>query len=340
MVTLKENILIVDDEEIIRWVLRRKLTKEGYQCEEANDGEQAVSKLKAKPSELVVLDINMPGKPGSELLPEIRTDFPETAVIMASGVTDTKVIAQCIKDGAQDYIQKPFKLEEILLSVGRSLEKRRLELQIMEYQKNLGGKVKEQQLEMRRLFLGAIETLVFTLEASDQYTAGHSRAVTDIALNIGRKLNLSTRQMGDLQWGSLLHDVGKIAVDPRILNKPGELNPNEYRHIMTHAIVGPALVRPLVCEKVVSIIAHHHDRYDGRGLDQNISGEDIPMEARIVTVADAFNAMISDRPYRAAMSNTEALDEVKANSGTQFDPAVAEALAEIVDDAPVPMIIE
>ncbi|MFC2007722.1 HD domain-containing phosphohydrolase [Chloroflexota bacterium] len=340
MVTVKENVLIVDDEEIIRWVLRRKLTREGYQCEEAGDSEQAVSKLKTKPSELVVLDINMPGKPGSELLPEIRTDFPETAVIMASGVTDTKVIAQCIKDGAQDYIQKPFKLEEILLSVGRSLEKRRLELQIMEYQRNLGGKAKEQQREMRKLFLGAIEMLVFTLEASDRYTAGHSRAVTEIALSIGRKLSLSSGQMDELRWGSLLHDVGKIAVDPLILNKPGELNPNEYRHIMTHATVGPDLVRPLVSEKVVSIISHHHDRYDGSGLNQNISGEDIPLEARIVTVSDAFNAMVSDRPYRTAMSNTKAIDEVKANSGTQFDPAVAEALAEIVAVAPVSMIIE
>ena len=337
MVLSKGNILIVDDEEIIRWVLSRKLTKEGYDCDEAGDAEQAIAKLKVNPSELVVLDINMPGKPGTELLPELRAAFPETAVIMASGVTDTRVIAQCIRDGAQDYICKPFSLEEVLLSVGRSLEKRRLELQLMEYQKNLGRRFKKQAGEIRKLFLSAIETLVSTLEASDQYTAGHSRGVTNIALRLGRQLGLSADQTEDLRWGALLHDVGKIAVDPRILNKPGKLDPEEYRHIMTHAIVGPNLVRPLVNERVVAIISHHHDRYDGSGLDQTVAGEDIPLEARIVAVADAFGAMVSDRPYRAAMSMKEALEEVKLHSGTQFDPEIASALLAIVAGEPLPV---
>ncbi len=330
MVVAKGNILIVDDEEIIRWVLCRKLAKEGYSCDEASDAGQAIAKLKANPSELVVLDINMPGKPGDQLLPEIRAIFPETAVIMASGVTDTNIIARCIRDGAHDYICKPFRLEEVLLSVGRSLEKRQLELQIMEYQKNIGRKFKKQLAEMRKLFLNAIETLVCTLEASDRYTAGHSQEVTSLALSIGQQLGLTAQQMDDLRWGALLHDVGKIAVDPAILNKPGKLNPSEYRHIMTHAVVGPNLVRPLVNDRVVAIISHHHDHYDGKGLDQTIAGEEIPLEARIVAVADAFNAMTSDRPYRAAMSPEAAIEEVKQHSGTQFDPVVAQALVEIV----------
>lgn len=321
------SILIVDDEETIRWVLNRKLSKEGYHCEEADGAEKALAKLKIKPSELVVLDINMPGKLGTELLPEISTSFPETAVVMASGVTDTNVIAKCIIDGAQDYIRKPFKLDEVLLSVDRALEKRRLHLQMREHQQNL--RRKEQVKETRRLFFSAFENLISALEANDKYTLGHSQRVTTIAWAIGQELCLPSNQLDDLRWGALLHDVGKIAVDPNILNKPAELTSEEYRHIMTHAIIGPNLIRPLVNERVVEIISHHHDHYDGSGLGQTVSGQDIPVGARIIAVADAFEAMTSERPYRSAMSENDALTEVKRCSGTQFDPVVASTLLEM-----------
>lgn len=324
---LKEgNILIVDDEETLRWVLNRRLSREGYRCDEAVDAEQALTKLTARPSELVMLDIEMPGKRGTELLPEIQARFPETSVVMASGLTDTRVIAQCIKNGAQDYLRKPFTFEEVLLSVSLALEKRRLELQIREYQKSLETNFNNRTPGLRSFFLDTIRTLVSTLESNDKYTAGHSQDVTEISLAIGQKLKMAPEELDDLYWGALLHDVGKIAVDPRILNKPGELTPEEYRHIMTHAIVGPNLVKPLVNDEVVSIISHHHDHYDGSGLNQNTAGGDIPLGARIVAAADAFDAMTSDRPYRAALSLKEAREEMKRCSGTQFDPFVVSTL--------------
>jgi len=325
----QENILIVDDEETIRYVISRKLSKQGYHCDEAGDSKQAMTQLKRKPSELVLLDIEMPGKPGNELLPEIQTRFPETSVIMASGVTDTRVIARCIKDGAEDYVRKPFNLEDILLSVDRSLMKRKLELRIRDYQLKLAQKMEQQVPELRRFFLKNIEKLVRTLESNDKYTAGHSMGVTYISLALGKQMKLTAEELEDLYWGALLHDVGKIAVDPRILNKPGELTPEEYRHIMTHAIVGPKLVTPLVNDSIVRIISHHHDHYDGTGLNQLISGEDLPLGARIVALADAFDAMTSDRPYRAAMCREAALKEVKRCSGTQFDPVIASTFLEI-----------
>ncbi|MDD4858743.1 MAG: response regulator [Dehalococcoidales bacterium] len=315
------SILIVDDEETLRYVLNRKLSKSGYQCDEAGNAEQAIAKLVLKPSDLVVLDIEMPGKHGNELLPEIQTRFPETSVVMASGVTDTRVIAQCIKDGAQDYIRKPFTLDDVLLSVTLALEKHRLELQLRDYQKT-----HQYKQGLRSLFLGTIRTLVSTLEANDKYTAGHSQDVTEVALAIGQRLNMNSEELDDLYWGALLHDVGKVAIDPRILNKPGELTTEEYRHIMTHAMVGPHLVQPLVNDAVVSIISHHHDHYDGGGLNQLIARDDIPLGARIVAAADAFDAMTSDRPYRPAMSLPEAYIEMKRCSGTQFDPVVVNTL--------------
>ena len=321
----RKSILIVDDEVAIRKLLRQKLSRSGYWCEEADSAEQTLDKLRSSPTELVLLDIKMPGESGSELLPEIKASYPDTAVIMASAVTEIGIAIQCMREGADDYICKPFNLDEVALSIERALEKRRLQLKIKEYQQHLEEKIGEQMRKIRKLFLGAIEALVFAIEAKDRYTAGHSRRVTKIAMAIGSELGLSADDIDDLRWGSLLHGVGKIAVDQLIQNKPGRLTPEEYEHIMTHAHVGAGIVKPVVNKNVIEMIEHHHDRYDGGGLHQVVAGCDIPLAARILALADAFDAMTSDRPYRLAMSKEEALDEIKRCTGTQFDPVVVTA---------------
>lgn len=330
MTSQRETLLIVDDEAAIRKLLRQKLSGEGYQCEEANSAEQALNVLEASPIALAVLDIKMPGKSGIELLPEIKSGYPDTAVIMATAVNDINVAIQCLKQGADDYICKPFNLEEVSLSVQRALEKRRLQLEIREYQQYLEERIEEQTGEIRKLFLAAIEALVSALEAKDKYTGGHSRRVTDIALALGKELGLSTQDMEDLRLGSLLHDIGKIAVDQVIQNKPSKLTREEYEHIMTHVGIGAEIVRPVVGKKITEMIEHHHDHYDGSGLHQVVAGDDIPLAARILAVADAFDAMISDRPYRSAMSITDIVEEIKRCAGTQFDPIVVAAFLNTV----------
>ena len=325
----EKKILIVDDETAIRRLLHQKLTKLGYHCEEACSSEEALDKLQIYPADLIMLDMKMPGISGMDLLPELKANYPDTAVIMATAVAEANLAIQCMRLGADDYITKPFILDEVVLNVEKTFEKRMLEQQIKEYQEHLQQKVEQQTIEIRTLFLGSIEALVFALEAKDKYTAGHSRRVNDIALDIGREMKLSEEDLENLRWGSLLHDVGKIAVDQIIQNKPGKLTPAEYEHIMIHAQVGAGIVRPVVNQKVVEIVEHHHDHFDGSGLHQVVSGLDIPLGARILAVADAYDAMTSDRPYRPSIPVEEARQEIEHCSGTQFDPAVGKAFLKL-----------
>lgn len=188
---------------------------------------------------------------------------------------------------------------------------------------------KRAEEEFRALSLSAIESLVYALEAKDKYSAGHSRRVADIAIAIGKRMNLSANDLEDLRCSSLLHDVGKIAVEQFVQNKPGALTPDEYKHVMTHVKAGTDIVKPIVNEKVVELIEHHHDHYDGGRRHQLVAGEIIPLGARIIAVADAFDAMTSDRPYRSTMSAADAITEIQKCIGTQFDPIVVETFLKI-----------
>jgi len=329
MTNHEQRILIVDDEPLIRRLLNQKLAKQGYHCEEASSSDEALEKMKTYSADLILLDMKMPGRSGMELLADLKAIYPAAAVIMATAVNETNLAIQCMRLGAEDYICKPFNLDEVAMNVDKTLEKKRLEQKIKEFQEHLQQKVDEQTGEIRTLFLGSIEALVFALEAKDKYTAGHSRRVTEISMVISRELNSSEDFAEDLRWGSLLHDVGKIAVDQCIQNKPGKLTPAEYEHIMIHAQVGAGIVKPVVNERVVAIVEHHHDHYDGSGLHQLVSGEDIPLGARILAIADAYDAMTSDRPYRPAITVEDARQEIKRCSGTQFDPVVTRAFLKI-----------
>jgi putative two-component system response regulator len=321
----KENILIVDDEKTVRRSLNRCLTLRGFSCAEASSADEALESLKKHPADLVILDIMMPGTSGSEFLPHLKKSFPDTAVVMATAVVEPDMIVKCMKNGAHDYITKPFDVDELISNINTVLEKRKLELNLREKRQVLEGKVEEQAKELQKLFIDAVESLVSALEAKDKYTAGHSRRVTKIAMETAIAMGLKGDDLDNLRWAALLHDIGKIGIDPTIQNKPGELTPEEYDYILTHCVIGPSIVQPLVNEKIIEVIKHHHDSFDGSGLNQKVSGDKIPLGARILATADSFDAMTSDRPYRASMPVSESLTEIVRCAGTQFDPAVVKA---------------
>ncbi len=326
MIEKQEKILIVDDEEAIRKLLHQKLSSEGYQCLEAGSAGQALDNLRSNAVGLVILDIKMPGKSGIELLPEIKASYPDTAIVMATVTADINIAIQCMKQGAYDYITKPFNLDEVILSVDRALGMRRLELENKEYRQNLEDKVTEQAGRIRASFLNAIRALAYALEAKDEYTSGHSQRVADVSVAIARELGLPQESIDKITLAGLVHDIGKMGVRESVLNKPGRLTIEEFQQIQKHPEIGERILSPIAGdEEILNFVRNHHERYDGTGYPDRLKGAQIPLGARILAISDAYEAMTSERPYRKAMSNKAALAEIECGKGTQFDPEVGDA---------------
>jgi len=324
------TILIVDDEEAIRRILKQKLSSEGYQCQEAASAKRALENLRNNTIELVLLDIKMPSKPGTELLPEIKASYPDTTVVMATVLTDTRVAIHCLKQGAYDYITKPFDLDEVVLSVGKALERRRLELENRDYQQHLEQKVEEQAKKIRASFLNAVTALAYALEAKDKYTSGHSQRVAEMSTATARQLGLPQDAINKIELAGHVHDIGKIGVRESVLNKLRKLTDEEFQHIRYHCEIGQHILAPIVeDDEVLKMVRHHHERYDGTGYPDGLSGKQIPLGARILAVADTFDAMTSERTYRKAMSAEMACTEIECGKGTQFDPEVADAFLKV-----------
>ena len=324
--TNNESILIVDDEAVIRSLLKHKLSREGYRCQVAASADEAMAEIKSSPPALVLLDIKMPGKSGTELLPEIKAHSPDTAVIMATATIDTHTAIECMRQGAYDYITKPFNLEEVVISVNRALETRRLEIENRDYQQHLEEKVAEQAEKIRASFLNAVTALAYALEAKDKYTSGHSQRVAEISVAIAKELDMSADNIEKISLAGQIHDIGKMGVRESILNKPAGLTDEEYQHVKSHPEVGERILTPIVeDENILKAVRHHHERYDGGGYPDGLKDGQIPLEAKIMAVADTYDAMTSERPYRKAMSAETACKEIERGKGTQFAPDVAEA---------------
>ena len=326
--------LIVDDEPRLRQVLMHLMRSDGFTCVEAQNGEEALALLEQHPVTLVMSDLRMPKMDGLELLRHTRARWPDVAVVMITAVADVEVAVSCLAIGAMDYLTKPFHLEEVRARVDQALEKRRLVIENRGYQESLQAKVAVQARRLEELFLASIQSLAEALEVKDPYTRGHSVRVSQYSAVIAREMGLDGEMLRQIELGGHVHDIGKIGVREDVLNKPGKLTDAEYEHIMTHPVVGWRILAPLLAETPVSlnIVRSHHERFDGRGVPDRLSGTGIPLEARIAAAADSFDAMTSDRPYRpGGMRVLDAVQEIVRCAGTQFDPEVVSALVSAVD---------
>ena len=322
------RILVVDDDPAIRDLLTTKLKLSGFISFSCDSGEAALKVLSQESFDGIISDLNMPGISGLDLLKEARRLVPRTAFLMATGVSDTALGVAAMKEGAADYILKPFQMEAVVVSLRRALETKRMEAELEEYRNRLESMVEQRTIQlksaMQRIEITydeTLETLAAALEMHDIETAGHSRRVTLYSLEIARRLNFSSDQLKQLERAANLHDIGKIGIPDMILLKPGKLTPEETAIMRTHVRIGYDLMsRVAFLASAAEIVLTHHEFYDGTGYPQGLAGEEIPLGARMFTIADTMDAMMSDRPYRQGRSYAVARAEIEHESGRQFDP--------------------
>lgn len=324
--------LVVDDDPQVRRALVRVLQASGIKAMEAADGRAALEVLAAVGEvPLVISDIYMPGMDGLSLLREVQRRYPDTAVILLTGVAEVATAVESLQQGAVDYLAKPVLIGEFRARVEKALEKRRLVLENrflqQTYQQRLETQVRELTRKNKEQFLGQVQMAVRMLEKKDEYTRGHSQRVAHYAVRTAVLLGMTGAPLDQVRLGGDLHDIGKIGTRDAVLNKPGPLTASEFAEIKKHVIEGEEILEPLRNEHpiVLQIVRHHHERLDGSGFPDRLRGEAIPLPARVVSVADAFDAMTTSRAYRPSRLPDEAMRELERGAGSQFDPAVVAA---------------
>ncbi len=342
----KLNVLVVDDDTAVRELLVEGLETFGYPSVTAGGIDEAFEIVTREPIRLVLSDIDMPGGDGLQLLKRIKEYDAGLDVIMVTGAVDADTAVQAIRRGASDYVTKPFNLDEVQIVVERTLEKRRLILENQAHQEHLEElvaqrtqEVLEKKREVEVLFQeldsnyeSTLQALVTALDLRDNETHGHSYRVVEYAVVVAERMGLTEPDLTWLRRGAILHDVGKIGVPDAVLRKPGKLNAAEWEEMYRHPEMGYSMLKHIsFLEPALDIVLCHQERFDGTGYPRGLKDLEIPLGARIFAVVDTFDAMTSDRPYRAALGVREVREEVQRCKGTQFDPNVVDAFLSIED---------
>ena len=326
------RILIVDDEVEITEILA-DLLSEDYDCIRAGSAEQALALLQDNQFQLVISDITMPGMSGLEMIPHVKSIAPETVVVMISGMQTVESAIGALRLGAFDYLMKPFDLRQVEAVVKRALEHYELVAAKQRYENHLEELVEQRTAELDRAlnsledaYRSTLKALTAALETRDSETHGHSERVVSYSLRLGREYGLNSDEMKSLEFGSLLHDIGKIGVPDSILRKPAKLTDDEWVRMREHPVHGQQILRGIeFLQGAARVVAQHHEQWDGSGYPLGLRGNDIDICARIFSVADAFDAITSDRVYRRGKSYEAAAQELDDWAGRQFDPKVVEA---------------
>jgi putative nucleotidyltransferase with HDIG domain len=335
---MPDRILVVDDEEAIREIVASMLSSAGYACKQAGSGMEALAVLNSgEEFELMLSDLMMADLDGIGLLERTKEKYPDMPVVMVTAVHDISVALAAIRNGAYDYLLKPFERDQLLATVSRALENRRLKLENRTYQSNLeslvearSGQLQAAMSSLERSYDITLEALGDALDLKDAETEGHSRRVTAFTIAIAKAMGLPHEQIPIIARGAFLHDIGKMAIPDAILRKPGKLTPEEITTMQEHCYKGYQIVKkiPFLTE-ACEIIYSHQERYDGTGYPRGLKGKEIPLGARIFSIADTLDAIMSDRPYRPRQPFQAAKSEIEKWSGRQFDPEVVRVFLEM-----------
>ncbi|HEY3416821.1 MAG TPA: HD domain-containing phosphohydrolase [Armatimonadota bacterium] len=312
------RILVVDDEDIVREPLTEALGWLGFAADSAASVDQAVEFLNQSNYDILFCDLVMPGQNGFALIDIAQKRFPHMAVIVLTGHATVDLTQKAIRLGAQDFVIKPFSVRELPFIVERNLERLRLE-----------ARLREQRTE--HLLFQTVQALTAAIEAKDPYTAGHSQKVAEIAVQFSRTLTLTETDTFALKLAGVMHDVGKIGIPEMVLLKPGKLNDQEWEVMKQHPVIGAEIVGQITdLGFVAKVVRSHHERWDGTGYPDGLTGDSIPFLSRILFIADAFDALTADRAYRRGMTQEDALELIQRFSGIHFDADLVQVLADQV----------
>ena len=321
------TILVVDDEELLRRLVIRILREHGYACLQADCGQAALEVMTAQSIDLIVTDLMMPGMTGLELLVSAHQVQPDIAVILLTGVDNPDTAFTALTQGAYGYMIKPFQPNELLINVVNALRRRELEMQHAEYERQLEADViaRTREITFR---------LVSASEYRDEETGSHIRRIAQYAVCLATAIGWPTDQIERLRLAAPMHDIGKIGIPDSILLKPGPLTPDEFAQIQQHTVIGAGILAdsavPLI-QMAAEVALSHHERWDGTGYPHGVAGAAIPESARIVALADVYDALQTDRVYRPAFPEEEALSLMAASRG-QFDPRLYACMIEHLEE--------
>lgn len=343
-------VLVVDDDPAMQKVLSLGIKRMGHDVAVARNGREAIDMLGPGGIDphCVLLDIRMPEMTGREALPRIRKLRPLVPVIMLTAFNDLNNGVECMKDGAFDYLVKPVRLDALSQAISRAFERRDLNSEYEEESRRSREhsdelereseltrlELEEAYLRLRKSNMETVLALVETIEAKDLYTQGHCVRVRTLCKAMAKAMKMEQAAMEALEYAALLHDIGKIGIPERVLNKPGRLDEAEMEMIKSHPATGAQILSKVAFFKpCVEAVRQHHERWDGKGYPEGRIGPQIDQLARIIAVADSFDAMVVSRPYRAAYSITKAMEEIKGGAGTQYAPEVVQVFLESVPRA-------
>lgn len=342
-----ERVLVVDDEVWITDVLAEQLAIEGFGADVTNSSEDVMGMLAQKPYDLVLLDIHMPPPDGLTLLQEIREAHPFLAVLMLTAFSDADTASRAMREGATDYIVKPHHSAQLVSRIERAIERSQLLRERAEAQQTLERRVNEQTQKLRAqskqlsqmlervlvTYRATLKALEAALDVRDQSSPGHCRRVAKLAVQLATRLGFKGNDLVILEHGALLHDIGKMGIPDMILLKPGPLTDEEWETMRTHPNIGCEIVGHIgFLQDALPIIRHHHEHFDGSGYPDGLRGEEIPMLARIFAVADSFDAQTSERPYKEVHPPELALENIRADSGTLYDPRIVDEFCAMIHE--------